>query len=557
MLARAARASAERLERAHQGQADAGALAAALAADLDHLATPEPASVDPVQRAREIATALRALEAEDAADEQAAAVAAVEQAVATLGQDPQGAAAAASLARARDAASALSAQLNGPAVPDPALSAPPASGTARTQAADLARAQRGLAEAIQPVREAFERAENRTAALPALAEQLGPMIQRQQALTTQLRGLIDPRRASDPALREAERLRAAAEVAQQRAVEALARRDPARGADRLREAAERLERLAGALPDEPAVAASQPVVPDDPETGIPPGQVAAAAELAGRQRRVREGVLALLAEPVLPDQEAVREASTALGREFSALRQQVERLGARAQGPAGQAAELLERQAPPQLEQGMTQLLRGQEQPARNTRRQAAETLQRAAQQAEDVVAAIRAEAPADAGEPNAPLAAAQDAQGAAADRLAAARQALQGPGQADPANHAATAVEAMQAAADALQAAARSTGADAPSLAAAGPEPQGPPQPGDSPASTLTPETAPGGTAAADLAALQALIRQQTGRTWGSLPGHLRAEILQMASGRYREDYARLIQLYFQQIARTPARSP
>ena len=35
-----------------------------------------------------------------------------------------------------------------------------------------------------------------------------------------------------------------------------------------------------------------------------------------------------------------------------------------------------------------------------------------------------------------------------------------------------------------------------------------------------------------------------------GELPGHLRTEILQMAQGRYRDDYARIIQLYFREIA-------
>ena len=50
--------------------------------------------------------------------------------------------------------------------------------------------------------------------------------------------------------------------------------------------------------------------------------------------------------------------------------------------------------------------------------------------------------------------------------------------------------------------------------------------------------------------AELQAALRAKTGRAWGELPGHLRTEILQMSQGRYREDYARLIQLYFREIA-------
>jgi hypothetical protein len=66
-------------------------------------------------------------------------------------------------------------------------------------------------------------------------------------------------------------------------------------------------------------------------------------------------------------------------------------------------------------------------------------------------------------------------------------------------------------------------------------------------------PRSGPGGTAAPDLAELQSLVRAQTGRKWGELPGHLRSEILQMTQGRYRDDYARLIRLYFREIAAEP----
>ena len=52
------------------------------------------------------------------------------------------------------------------------------------------------------------------------------------------------------------------------------------------------------------------------------------------------------------------------------------------------------------------------------------------------------------------------------------------------------------------------------------------------------------------DLAGLKAAVRNQTGRAWGELPGHLRTEILQMSEGRYRGDYAQLIELYFREIA-------
>ena len=44
--------------------------------------------------------------------------------------------------------------------------------------------------------------------------------------------------------------------------------------------------------------------------------------------------------------------------------------------------------------------------------------------------------------------------------------------------------------------------------------------------------------------------LRTKTGRAWGELPGHLRTEILQMSQGRYLDEYARLIELYFREIA-------
>ena len=66
----------------------------------------------------------------------------------------------------------------------------------------------------------------------------------------------------------------------------------------------------------------------------------------------------------------------------------------------------------------------------------------------------------------------------------------------------------------------------------------------------TLDPKGGPAGKAAPDLTKLKEMVRQKTGRKWGELPGHLREEILQMQGGRYRDDYARVIQLYFREIA-------
>ena len=42
------------------------------------------------------------------------------------------------------------------------------------------------------------------------------------------------------------------------------------------------------------------------------------------------------------------------------------------------------------------------------------------------------------------------------------------------------------------------------------------------------------------------------SGKKWGELPGELRTKIVQEMKAKYGEDYARMIKLYFEQIADT-----
>ena len=143
-------------------------------------------------------------------------------------------------------------------------------------------------------------------------------------------------------------------------------------------------------------------------------------------------------------------------------------------------------------------------------------------------------------------LAAARAAMGDAARSLGQARQPMGQPAPGDPL---ADARRAMRAAADRLQDAARAARARNPSD-------QGEPGLARAPSNTPAPTNQePKGTRAgvADpetLRQIQDLVRRKTGRKWGELPGHLRTEILQMSQGRYRDDYARLIQLYYREIA-------
>jgi hypothetical protein len=45
---------------------------------------------------------------------------------------------------------------------------------------------------------------------------------------------------------------------------------------------------------------------------------------------------------------------------------------------------------------------------------------------------------------------------------------------------------------------------------------------------------------------------KEYAGKRWGELPGELRTKIIQDMQARYGDDYARIIKLYFEQIADT-----
>jgi len=332
-------------------------------------------------------------------------------------------------------------------------------------------------------------------------------------------------------------------------------------------AAAALDALA-ALPDRPLQVRAEPAAANsplaaqlDPELRLGPGHVAATNDLARRERRIRERLQAILGQRVEP-QQALRRESIALGRELAGLRERIRPFSNRAEYAEQEAVQHLGAHAPQAMRQAVEHLSQGHTLLTREAQRRSAELVERGAQHAEDLVAALRAERREAAAEPNGEgrppresrLGEARDSMHQAASQLAQARD----PDQASGAMPAAR--QSMHAAARALRAAAAA--ADVTSLA-------GDPGPAASPAdaddsalthaanpngSELDPESRPGVKAEPDLTELQALIRRRTGRAWGELPGHLRTEILQMSAGRYREDYARLIQLYFREIAADPA---
>jgi hypothetical protein len=319
--------------------------------------------------------------------------------------------------------------------------------------------------------------------------------------------------------------------------------------------------LQGAIPDrDPKAAAAQaaeaalalaarlapqfnPVPADQPEPGAAQAEV---THLIQRQRQVRERLQAIVAGQSGP-QHDLRDEAAALGRDLADLRDRARPLSQHGVGPAQEAAQILSEQAPLAMDVGADRLAQGQVAAAREAQRQAAALIERGAQQAEDLAAALRADGTAnergpvsddavDNGSqtPARPLATARAAMRRALEQLA---QAKGKSGNADAAR------QAMQQAARSLRMAAERGASGAAGAQATAPGTHVETEQGD-PRATLA------GAGTPDLSVLQATVARQTGRAWGELPGHLRTEILQMAQGRYRDDYARLIQLYFREIA-------
>ncbi len=238
----------------------------------------------------------------------------------------------------------------------------------------------------------------------------------------------------------------------------------------------------------------------------------------------------------MPPQEDLRREAAELGRALSDIRDQSREPGPSGRGPADTAAELMNNHAARQMTQALDELAQGRPDPARDAQRQAAEFVERAGQAAEDLAHALRRDRPAEATPADSDAARAALAE--AGRRLA---EPGRGPGSGQMPGPSASA--AMQRAAQAMRTAAR---------AQPGP---GQGEPGDNPSVGQggpgnDPRSNPAGVAAPDLTGLPAAARTKSARNWGELPGHLRTEIMQLSQGKYRDDYARQIQLYFKEIA-------
>ncbi len=316
----------DRLERKLNNQTPADDHAVELAADqhevVDRLARARPedaadARADADRSQRRIANAIRALNAPDAALDQAEAVRLADRAARALA-DPAARPAALDAARAAAAAAdRLAARLTGRQSPAERASA-------------LAIAQRGLNEPEAQVDPAGNAA-------------------RQQAIAAELSLLPIARGAKQQA---AARVAQASELAGRTDMPdddhpGSSRPTPAAVSEARTRAAEALDAIAAHAPKEPDTKAltqvarrGEPPAAADPELPLRPAQQEAARDLVRRQRQLHDQFLAVLGRHVEP-QQAIRADTVALGRELMDLRDRVRPISERGAYPAFEAAHSL------------------------------------------------------------------------------------------------------------------------------------------------------------------------------------------------------------------------
>lgn len=361
--------------------------------------------------------------------------------------------------------------------------------------------------------------------------------QREEALRPIREALDDlARQAAEDRLRSGP-LRAAAEAAQ---------RDPRRWSDRqqsdldrlaesAQERVDRLQDLAESLRDDAmlgpigdAIRQAAEAEPDAARAALNDAQTAETADRPDDLRRAEQELAATsdrlddLSERLddLARAAAARPELANLARQESDLADQAEAMSAPPEDPAAEppiSPEALEqlRQAQEQLTQALADLI------------ERTPELDEAAQSARAEADAAQRDLEQAGGDPSQ----ASDAARSAADAMRrAAEQLRQASGPADPNAQAEQLAQML----------AQSSGSAPPS------------SPTDQ-----EPSAPPSGSTAAGVSDPDADLNLRSDRLWGALPGHLRTEMLRSSTDRYHPDYAQLIRLYFQEIARassTPA---
>jgi hypothetical protein len=265
-----------------------------------------------------------------------------------------------------------------------------------------------------------------------------------------------------------------------------------------------------------------------PASGTPQaGQAQQAEDLAKQQRSLQDQVRAAAGRPGTDqpkgaDQQKLEQQARELAKALDELSEQMPnpsaRRAAREAAQSGQEAQ----RAMTQAEQAATPTQAGQ------ARQQAAQALDEAARQASQ---AAEGGAPGEAGQPK-PASESGQSLRQAKQQMAQAQGQL-GEGQPKEAG------QSMQQAAQSMQQAAQKMSS--------------PGQPSDAPQQPNAQQPATAGAppqGAPDTRKFAKDLEKYAGKPWGELPGELRTKIVQEMKSQYGEDYARVIKLYFEQIA-------
>jgi hypothetical protein len=380
-------------------------------------------------------------------------------------------------------------------------------GRQREAARQLAKRQEDLRRRVA------EEAQNKD---PKQVDRLKEMEREQKAIQQAAEKLTVPQ---DNAPAQVDRAQAVERAT--KAAEALQKADAAKADSRMNQARQALERLANG--------------PDTSKMKLEP-QVQEARRLAQEQRQLRSQVeqVSQRSQPSTSEskaeqkkqlrrQEEIRRETGDLARELLPLGQQMPQI------PQLMQAFSSEQNARGSMKRAQEQTEAGQPAPAQESRQQAAQSLDQAAQQ-------LRQAARQMAGQPSSDAAAQQQTGQALQQAQGQMKQAQNqlGQGQKRPAEN------AMRQAAQALQQAALQLAQ------------QKQDQPGNP-----TSDSTSGGKGVAeggkpDMQLFGKDMQKYAGKPWGQLPGELRNQIIQDMKARYGEDYARIIKLYFEQIAET-----
>jgi hypothetical protein len=371
--------------------------------------------------------------------------------------------------------------------------------------AELARRLRALADRARQVQERpAERTDANAASLRGKAEELARRLEREAPAAEAREAALRDLGAADKSLARGPAGLPAAK-------------------DALGRAADAVERLAKQLARERAAA----------QAGRQQAEVM--RRLAEQQRRLREALRQALADPARAggppgkgQKELARKQQGVRGA-MDKLNKQLRRL-AQAPALAGEARQAAKEAAESGEQAG---------QPGKG-REQAARLLEKAARQAEQAADRL-ANPPEGEGRPRAGR---QQVGQALRQGQRRADEAQARLGQGDPGGARAALDEAARVLAEAANQAAPGPAGQGPK----GSAPPGPPVPGSrAPAAGGSGPGRPGAVPAGKDG------RRYAGRPWGELPGELRTRLLQDLRGRYGDDYAGIIERYFEALADTP----